>query len=150
MIRYMSWFCCTKNLLIPGKMAINDRISTLSRSTTKPYCCSKLRIASISPLAPPEDVASFLGQIGRNNADHIRHICVDFPTFLLDTHSIVVLANIQRGCANLGTLTMSLHSTSSMERRLDATDKPQIVSEALHLSLVSPLVPSFFLCYFPH
>lgn len=26
-----------------------------------------------------EDVASFLRQIGRNNADHIRHICVGFP-----------------------------------------------------------------------
>jgi len=33
-------------------------------------------------MGTPEDVASFLGQIGRNNADYIRHICIHFPKFL--------------------------------------------------------------------
>lgn len=89
----------------------------------------------------PEDVVSFLGQIGRNNADHIRHICVDFPMFLYllpgdvvpEDDGIAILANIQSGCASLSTLTMSLPSTSSMERRLHLLDDPEIVSEALQL-----------------
>lgn len=92
-------------------------------------------------MGTPEDVASFLGQIGRNNADHIRHICVDFPAFLylepgdvtLEDDSVGILGNIQNGCANLSTLTTSLHSTNSMELRLDALDNPKIVNEALKL-----------------
>lgn len=97
----------------------------------------------------PEDVASFLGQIGRNNADYIRHICVDFPKFLyldpgdvtleddsvvtLEDDSVSILANIQSRCANLSTLTTSLYSTNAMELRLDALDNPKVVIEALKL-----------------
>src|SRR5436190_16020525 len=33
-------------------------------------------------MGTPEHVASFLRQIGHNNADHIRHICIEFPKFL--------------------------------------------------------------------
>jgi hypothetical protein len=92
-------------------------------------------------MATPEDVASFLGTIGRNNADCIRHVCVDFPKFsylefgdvTLDEGSIGILANIQSGCANLITLTTSLYSTNAMELRLDALDNPKIVTEALKL-----------------
>ena len=88
-----------------------------------------------------EDVASFLGQIGRNNAHHIRHICVDFPKFLsldpgdvtLEEDSVGILASIQSGCANLRTLTTSLESTNGMELRLDALDNPNVVVEALRL-----------------
>lgn len=89
----------------------------------------------------PEDVASFLGQIGRNNADYIRHICVDFPKFLyldpgdvtLEEDSVSILANMQSGCANFSTLTTSLYSTNAMELRLDALDNPKVVIEALKL-----------------
>lgn len=96
----------------------------------------------LTAMDTPEDVASFLGQIGRNNADHIRHICVEFPTFLclepgdvtLEDDSVGILANIQSGCANLRTLTTSLHSTSSMELMLDALDNHKIVNEALKLA----------------
>ena len=92
-------------------------------------------------MGTPEDVASFLGQIGRNNADYIRHICVDFPKFLyldpggvtLEDDSVGILANIQSGCANLSTLTTSLYSTNAMELRLDALDNPKVMTEALKL-----------------
>jgi hypothetical protein len=91
--------------------------------------------------ANSEDVASFLGRIGRNNADCIRHVCVNFPEFLyldlgdvtLEDNSVGILANIQSGCANLSTLTTSLYSTNDMELRLDALDNPKIVTEALRL-----------------
>ena len=87
----------------------------------------------------PEDVASFLGQIGRNNADYIRHICVDFPNFLfdpvvtLDDYSVRILANIQSGCANLSTLTTTRRSTDMWEHRLNALCNPKVVTEALKL-----------------
>jgi hypothetical protein len=92
-------------------------------------------------MSTPEDVASFLGQIGRNNADYIRHISINFPKFLyldsgdvtLEDDSVGILANIQSGCANLSTLTTSLYSTNAMELRLDALDNPKIVPEALKL-----------------
>ncbi|KAL5370961.1 hypothetical protein DPSP01_014569, partial [Paraphaeosphaeria sporulosa] len=83
----------------------------------------------------PEDVASFLEQIGRNNADCIRHICIDFPTFhyldpgnvTLEDNSVRILSRIQTECAKLSALTTSLYSTNAMELRLDALDHPKIV-----------------------
>jgi len=100
----------------------------------------------------PEVVASFLGQIGRNNADYIRHMCVSFPRFLcldpdgvtLEDDSVGILANIQSGCANLSTLTTSLYSINATEVRLDAQDNPKVVAEALklvdtHLRAISSL-----------
>ncbi|MCJ1473364.1 hypothetical protein MMC13_002015 [Lambiella insularis] len=92
-------------------------------------------------MGTPEDVASFLGQIGRINADYIRHICIGFPKFLyldsgnvtLEDDSVGILANIQSSCANLSTLTTSLDSTNAMELRLDALDNPKVVTEVLKL-----------------
>ncbi|CAF9924692.1 hypothetical protein IMSHALPRED_006266 [Imshaugia aleurites] len=91
--------------------------------------------------ASPEDVASFLGTIGRNNADYIRHVCVNFPELhhleprevTLEDGSIGTFANIQSGCANLKTLTTSLYTTNAMMLRLDALDNLKIVTEALKL-----------------
>ncbi|RYP70490.1 hypothetical protein DL771_005427 [Monosporascus sp. 5C6A] len=87
-----------------------------------------------------EAVASFLGTIGRN-ADHIRHVIVNFPQFLhlepgdvtLEDSYVSIIANIQSGCANLSTLTTSLYSTNAMELTLDAIDDPKVVTEALKL-----------------
>jgi hypothetical protein len=67
-------------------------------------------------MATPKDVASFLGTIGRNNADYIRHICVNFSNLrdleqgnvTLEEGSNIILANIQSGCTNLSTLSTSL------------------------------------------
>jgi hypothetical protein len=92
-------------------------------------------------MATPEDVASFLRTIGDNNANCIRHICVDFPSFrdlepgnvTLEEDSDGILANIQSSCANLRTFTTSLSSTNAMELVLDALDSPKIVTEALTL-----------------
>lgn len=86
-----------------------------------------------------EHVASFLEQIGRNNANYIRHIHVDFPNFLhLDPHDVTleddsdrILAKIQSDCTTLSTLTTSLDSTNDMELRLDALDNYNIVAKAL-------------------
>lgn len=49
-----------------------------------------------------KNVVSFLEQIDRNNANYIRHICVDFSKFLyldldnvtLENESVDILANI--------------------------------------------------------
>ncbi len=89
----------------------------------------------------PEDVASFLGQIGQNNADYIRHICVGFPKFLyldpgdvtLEDDSLGILANIQSGCANLSTLITSLYSTNAMELTFNPLDNPKVITKALKL-----------------
>ncbi len=89
----------------------------------------------------PEDVALFLRTIGRNNADYIRHVRVNFPAFLhlepglvtLEDDSISIFANIQSSCVNLSTLTTCIDSTNATELRLDALDHPTIVTEALEL-----------------
>ena len=93
-------------------------------------------------MGSPEDVASFLGQIGRNNSDCIRHICVGFPKFsyldsgdiTLEDDSFAILANIQSCCTSVSALTTSPDSTNAMELRLDALDSPKVVTEALKLA----------------
>ncbi|KAL9124115.1 MAG: hypothetical protein Q9217_006524 [Psora testacea] len=75
-----------------------------------------------------ELVASFVDQIGRNNANHIRHIRIDFPDIpnlgrhgvTLGDNSTRILAKIQSDCTNLSTLTTSLGSTNAMALKLDA------------------------------
>jgi len=89
----------------------------------------------------PEEVASFLEQIGRINANSIRHIIVNFPTFCLDRHDValednnvlLILTKIQSDCAKLSTLTTSPHITKTMEHELDKLDNPKLVAEALLL-----------------
>ncbi|KAF2184522.1 hypothetical protein K469DRAFT_579299 [Zopfia rhizophila CBS 207.26] len=88
-----------------------------------------------------EHVALFLEQIGRNNANYIRHIYVDFPEFhyldlqdvTLEDDSIHILEKIQGHCNKLSTITTSIHSTNAMELRLDALDCPKVVTEAMAL-----------------
>ena len=88
-----------------------------------------------------EDIASFLEHTGRNNADSIRHLCIEFPMFLhldrdtvtLEDDSAGILASIQSRCANLRTLTTARRSTSAMALELDALDNPEVVTEALKL-----------------
>jgi hypothetical protein len=88
-----------------------------------------------------QDIASFLVQIGRNNAESIRHISVDFPQFVnleagdvtLDDNSTGILINIQSSCPNLSTLTTSRYSSNAVELRLDALDHFETVAEALLL-----------------
>lgn len=88
-----------------------------------------------------ENVALFLGTIGRKNAGCIQHIYVHFPNLrdlelgkvTLDEGSISIFANIQSSCANLSTLITSLDSTNATALELDALDFPKIVTEALTL-----------------
>ena len=62
----------------------------------------------------PKDLASFLGQIGQNNAAHIQHIRVEFPIVNFDyaigisDDCLYILELIQINCVNLSTLTTSL------------------------------------------
>ncbi|KAK3366490.1 hypothetical protein B0H63DRAFT_442850 [Podospora didyma] len=89
----------------------------------------------------PEEIASFLNQIGSRNTGYIRHILIDFPEFLyLDpgdiTHeedSVDILANIWNWCTNLSTLTTSLYSTNAMEARLGNLEHNTVSNEALKL-----------------
>ena len=91
--------------------------------------------------ATPEDLASFLRTIGDNNANCIRHICVDFPSLrdlepgnvTLEEGSDAILANIQSACTNWRTLTTFVSSTHAMELMFDAPDNSNIVTEALTL-----------------
>lgn len=91
--------------------------------------------------AHDSELVAFLDQIDRNNANHIRHICIEFPKFrYLDRHdvtleddSVRILAKIQSDCTNLSTLTTTLFSTDVMTLKLDALDSPNIVVEALAL-----------------
>jgi len=88
----------------------------------------------------PEEIASFLRTIGRNN-DYIQHVCVDFPHFhyrepgdvTLSDGGISIFESIQSSCANLSTLTAFAYSTYSMELRLEEPDNPEIVTEVLML-----------------
>lgn len=87
-------------------------------------------------MATPEDIASFLEKIGRNNADYIQHVCVDFPDFyyrepgdvILSDGSMSIFASIQSSCANLSTLTALAYSTENMEDKLEKLDNPKIVT----------------------
>ena len=95
-------------------------------------------------MATPRDVASFLRLIGDNNANCIRHICVDFPAIreretgnvTLEGDSDGVLTNIQSSCANLRTFTTSLTSTYAMDLiiMLSIVDNAKIVTEVLPLA----------------
>ncbi|KAH8698224.1 hypothetical protein GQ44DRAFT_779141 [Phaeosphaeriaceae sp. PMI808] len=88
-----------------------------------------------------ENIASFLEQIGHENAQHIRHIYLDFPNFLcldpdevtLEGNDVRILAKIQNDCTNLSTLTTSLYSTNAMELRLNALDNFKVADQALKL-----------------
>ena len=91
--------------------------------------------------ATPDLLDLFFGQIGANNAGHIRHVWIGFPQFLrldhgdvaFDDATVGILANIQKSCANLTALTTSLDSTHSLELRLDELDHHGVVVEALEL-----------------
>lgn len=86
-------------------------------------------------------VSSFLENIGRDNADCIRYIAIEFPSFrglelgsvTIGDDDIRILEVIQSNCAKLKTLAMSRHSTNIMEHRLDELDNPKIAAEALTL-----------------
>jgi len=89
----------------------------------------------------PDQVASFLKEIGSNNAGYIRHVLIDFPRFLylepgdvtLEEDSISILSSIQSNCLNLSTLTTSLYSTHDAELRLDRLDNYKVANEVLEL-----------------
>ncbi|KAL8654905.1 MAG: hypothetical protein Q9226_003252 [Calogaya cf. arnoldii] len=86
------------------------------------------------------NVAPFFRQIGRNNANYIRHIDLDFPDFqclnlnnvALADGSAGILAIIQSSCANLSTLTMG-RSMAFGNPLLAAGVDPNVITEALEL-----------------
>jgi hypothetical protein len=88
-----------------------------------------------------ELIVRFLNSIGRNKANHIRCVRIDFPNIIRDVEddvsleddSVRILARIQSECTNLRTLITSLYSTSAMMLHLDALDSPRIVAKALAL-----------------
>jgi hypothetical protein len=88
-----------------------------------------------------EKAITFLYQIGRKNASHIRSIEIYFPSFyalgdpdvIITDDSIRFLTSIKSNCTNLSTLKISLGSVNYMLLRLDALDSPRSVSKALAL-----------------
>ncbi|KAM7202452.1 hypothetical protein V8F33_002672 [Rhypophila sp. PSN 637] len=87
----------------------------------------------------PEDIVSFLDQIGTKNTGYIREIIIYFPRFwhlepdnvTLDNHSSGVLATLQNRCPNLSTITTCLHTTDYMERLLAYDNK--VATKALKM-----------------
>jgi hypothetical protein len=123
------------NRLTPGLLRVNRTVHQEASSVFYGQNCFNFTDVG------PEKVASFLEQIGSNNAGNIRHLVIDFPRFLciepgnitLEDDSIDMLLCIQRGCANLSLLTTSLHSTDYMEHKLDSLDNHELATEALKL-----------------
>lgn len=85
-------------------------------------------------------ISRFLDKIGRDNADCIRHIYVDFPIFCnLELGNITfkhknddgILPTIQNGCANITTLSTSRYITYPIHDLFNSLDDPEIVAEAL-------------------
>jgi hypothetical protein len=86
-------------------------------------------------------LASFLENIGRQNASFLRHICIAFPAFddyhlgnvTLQEDSIHTLELIRDNCTNIATLETSLRTTSAMEFTIAALDSPRTAAEVLAL-----------------
>ena len=82
---------------------------------------------------PPARVASFLETIGRNNAECIQHINIHFPNFDYPNLGSVTLgrrwkdtlANIERACSDLRTLTIPSHCMDEVLGQLD----PEVTTE---------------------
>ncbi|KAM0796797.1 hypothetical protein BDR22DRAFT_811593 [Usnea florida] len=93
----------------------------------------------------PEQLALFFTQIGKKNADFIRHVHIRFPEILcgepdeviLDNDDVGILAKIQSSCANVTTLTFSPYSTDAMvtmiEEQFEEQKEPKVVTEAFEL-----------------
>ena len=96
-----------------------------------------------------EFVISFVNQIDRNNANHIRHIRIDFLDISnLDRHDITfennfirILIKIRSDCINLSTLTTFLSNTNVLT--FDALDNFNFVVETLALIDVDFKIISF-------
>jgi len=121
--------------LTPGLFRTNKKVHLEASSFFYAQNCFNFNKATA------EEVALFLGTIGRRNAGYIQHIYLNFPylrdlepgNVTLEDHSFKILAKIQSSCTKLSTLTTSLYSTNDMMLKLEALDYPKIVSEALTL-----------------
>lgn len=87
-------------------------------------------------------LASFLDQIGPQNAGLLRQLVIAFPAFHNDGHavgitlqedSVQMLDLICDKCQNIVTLETSLHTTDAMEILLDEFDGPRAADQALAL-----------------
>jgi hypothetical protein len=130
------WFRLTNlGALTPGLLLVNKAIHRETSSLL--YAQNQFDFTQCTS----ESVTKFLDQIGRNNANYIRHIYIDFPEFnhldmnniTLEDDSARILEKIQNDCIKLDTLTTSLRSTNDMELKLDALDHPKIVANAIAL-----------------
>jgi hypothetical protein len=131
-----SWFRSFHlGALTPGLLLVNKTVHREASSLL--YAQNRFDFT----MCIPEYVASFFDQIGRNNANHIRHIYINFPSILnlgehdatLEEDSIHMLARIQNDCTNLITLRTSLDSTDTAAFELDALDSPKAVVDMLAL-----------------
>ncbi|TRX88805.1 hypothetical protein FHL15_010264 [Xylaria flabelliformis] len=124
--------------LTPGLLRANKAIHREASSLF--YGTNRFNLSN----AMPENVASFLDEIGSDNAGYIRHVLIRFPELpmltagdaTLSEKSVSFLAVIQSRCTNLTTLKTSLDMT--YHRELGLIDpyelgELEVVAEALQL-----------------
>lgn len=120
--------------LTPGLLCANKMIHREASSFL--YAQNRFDLTGYEP-----HLVDFLDQIGHDNANHIRQLCIGFPRFrslnrhdvTLEDDSLRVLAKIRSSCTNLSKLVTALDSTDGVTLSLDALDNPNIVVEALAL-----------------
>jgi hypothetical protein len=90
----------------------------------------------------PKTLASFLGQIGSQNAGLLRHLVIAFPDFYNDGHAVGITMRddgmemfnlIRDKCQNIAILETSLSTTNARETRFDDFNSPRAVDQALAL-----------------
>ncbi|KAI0478324.1 hypothetical protein F4859DRAFT_53972 [Xylaria cf. heliscus] len=132
-IREDSWL---RGQLTPGLLRANKAVHREAGSLFYGKNCFNLSNTS------PEQLVSFLEQIGGINASYIRHVVIDFPLFrspspghgvALVERSVDILAAIQSHCINLSSLRTSPRTLSSMELIFDNADNDKVATKALQL-----------------
>jgi len=116
--------------LTPGLLRINKTINYEAISLF--YAQNRFDFTN----STAQQIASFLETIGRDNANYIQHVCIDFPNFsyqkpgnfTLSDSSIRIFTSIQSSCANLSALIAFAYSTVNLEERLENLDNPEIVT----------------------
>ena len=94
--------------LTPGLLRTNKMVH--SEASSLLYARNRFEFTFCSC----ESVASFFEEIGCDNANYIRHVCLNYPKFstwdrhnpTIESNDIRILTVIQSNCANLSTLTL--------------------------------------------
>ncbi|KAH6847959.1 hypothetical protein B0I37DRAFT_154755 [Chaetomium sp. MPI-CAGE-AT-0009] len=100
----------------PGLLRANQPIHREASSILYGRNC--FNFTNAVTLEAPDQLVSFLKNIGPNNAGYIQHVLIDFPVIYRMEEAIDILANIGTSCVNLSALTTSLSTTNIFEHAL--------------------------------